>query len=100
METTLFRALTVLRFVVAAYVVVLNALRWREFDHPVAGWVVVGVVVVWSVVAAWAYDAPRRRGLPLLTADLLVSALTLLSTPYVRATRCSSGTRRRCRRSG
>ena len=84
-ETTLFRALTVLRFVVAAYVVVLNALRWREFDHPVAGWVVVGVVVVWSVVAAWAYDAPRRRGLPLLTADLLVSALTLLSTPYVQS---------------
>jgi signal transduction histidine kinase len=84
-ETTLFRALTVLRFVVAAYVVVLNALRWREFDHPVAGWVVVGVIVAWTFFAGWAYDAPRRRGLPLLTADLLVSALTLLSTPYVQS---------------
>jgi signal transduction histidine kinase len=84
-ETTLFRALTVLRFVVAAYAVVLNALRWREFEHPLAGWVVVGVIVVWTFVAAWAYDAPRRRGLPLLVADLLVAVATLLSTPYVQS---------------
>ena len=33
-ETTLFRALAVLRFVVAAYAVALNAARWREFEHP------------------------------------------------------------------
>jgi signal transduction histidine kinase len=84
-ETTLFRALAALRFVVAAYAVVLNALRWREFDHPVAGWLVVGVIVAWSGFAAWAYDAPRRRGLPLLLADFAVAALTLLSTPYVQS---------------
>ena len=85
METTLFRALAVLRFVVAAYVVVLNALRWREFDRPVLGWTVVAMIVVWSVVAAWAYDAPRRRGLPLLVVDLLVATLALLSTPLVES---------------
>ena len=84
-ETTLFRALAVLRFVVAAYVVVLNALRWREFDRPVLGWTVVAMIVVWSVVAAWAYDAPRRRGLPLLVVDLLVATLALLSTPLVES---------------
>jgi signal transduction histidine kinase len=84
-QTTLFRALAVLRFVVAAYAVALNAARWREFDHPVAGWLVVGVIVVWTVVATWAYDSPHRRGLPLLVADLAVAALTLLSTPYVQS---------------
>ena len=84
-ETTLFRALTVLRFVVAAYVVVLNALRWREFAHPVAGWFVVGVIVVWTLFATWAYDAPSRRGLPLLIADFAVAAAALLSTPYVQS---------------
>ncbi len=83
--TTLFRAVAVLRFVVAAYAVVLNALRWRGFDHPVAGWSVVGVIVLWTVFAAWAYDAPRRRGLPLLGADLLVAAATLMATPYVES---------------
>ena len=84
-ETTLLRALAVLRFVVAAYAVALNATRWREFEHPAAGWVVVGVIVVWTLVATWAYDAPARRGLPLLVVDFAVVAATLLSTPYVQS---------------
>jgi signal transduction histidine kinase len=84
-HTTLLRALAVLRLVVATYAVVLNAVRWREFEHPVAGWVVVAVIVVWTLVASWAYDAPRRRGLPLLVADVLVAAATLASTPYVQS---------------
>ena len=67
-DTTLLRALAVLRFVVAVYAVALNVARWREFAHPVAGWVVIGVIVVWTFVATWAYEAPRRRGLPLLVA--------------------------------
>jgi signal transduction histidine kinase len=84
-QTTLFRALAVLRFVVAAYAVALNVARWHEFDHPVAGWVVVAGIVVWTFVAAWAYDAPRRRGLPLLVVDLLVAVAAVLSTPYVQS---------------
>jgi signal transduction histidine kinase len=84
-ETTLFRALAVLRFVVAAYAVALNVARWRELEHPVAGWTVIGVIVVWTLLATWAYDAPRRRGLPLLVADFGVAAATLLSTPYVQS---------------
>lgn len=84
-DTTLMRALAVLRFVVAAYVVALNVARWREFAHPVAGWVVIGVIVVWTLVAAWAYEAPSRRGLPLLVADFAIAGATLLSTPYVQS---------------
>jgi signal transduction histidine kinase len=84
-ETTLFRALAVLRVVVAAYVVALGVSRWRELDHPVFGWVVRGVIVAWTGAAAWLYDAPGRRGLPLLVVDFLVAALALLSTPYVQS---------------
>jgi signal transduction histidine kinase len=84
-ETTIFRAVAVLRFVVAGYVVTLNAVRWREFDHPVAGWCVVGGIVAWTFVAAWAYDAPSRRGLPLLVLDVLVAAAALLSTRFVQS---------------
>jgi signal transduction histidine kinase len=84
-HTTLFRALAVLRLVVAVYAVVLNATRWREFEHPTAGWCVVGVIVGWTLLATWAYDAPRRRGLPLLVVDLVVTAATLVSTPYVQS---------------
>jgi signal transduction histidine kinase len=84
-HTTLFRALAVLRLVVATYAVVLNAVRWREFEHPVAGWLVVAGIVVWTGIATWAYDSPRRRGVPLLVADLAVAAAALLSTPYVQS---------------
>src|SRR4051812_16032210 len=84
-DTTLLRALAVLRFVVAGYAAALNVARWRELAHPVAGWVVVGVIVAWTFVATWAYEAPRRRGLPLLLADFSVAAATLLSTPYVQS---------------
>jgi signal transduction histidine kinase len=84
-ETTQFRALVVVRLVVTAYAVALNVSRWREFDRPALGWTVVGAMVVWTVVAVWAYDAPRRRGLPLLVADLAVTVVTLLVTPLVQS---------------
>jgi signal transduction histidine kinase len=84
METTQFRALVVVRLVVTVYAVGLNAVRWRDFDRPALGWAVVGAIVAWTLFAVWAYDAPRRRGLPLLVADLLVTAATLLLTPLVQ----------------
>ena len=83
-ETTQFRALAVVRLVVTVYAVGLNLTRWREFDRPVLGWTVVGAMVAWTLVAVWAYDAPRRRGLPLLVADLVVTAAALLVTPVVQ----------------
>lgn len=82
-EATLFRALALLRVVVVVYVVVLNAVRWRELAHPVAGWSVVGVLVAWSAFVVWAYDAPARRRTWLLGLDVAVAVAALLSTPWV-----------------
>ncbi|HET7387911.1 MAG TPA: DUF5931 domain-containing protein [Nocardioidaceae bacterium] len=82
-QTNLFRALAVLRIVVMVYAVALDAARWHEFARPVLGWVMIGVMAAWTGVATWAYDDPRRRGLPLLVADFAVAAGVLLSTPYV-----------------
>ena len=53
-ETTLFRALAVLRGVVLLYAVILNAVRWDEFARPWLAWVVVGGIVVWSGFVTWA----------------------------------------------
>lgn len=84
-ETTLFRALAVLRGVVLVYAVVLNAVRWDEFARPGLAWVVVGGIVLWSGFVTWAYDDPRRRRAPLLVADLVVAGAALLSTPLVQS---------------
>lgn len=84
-ETTLFRALAVLRGVVLVYAVALNLARWQDFDHPVgAGLVVVGIVA-WSAFVTWAYDDPRRRRTPLFVADLVVACAALLATPLVQS---------------
>ncbi|MGN6578142.1 MAG: MacS family sensor histidine kinase [Nocardioides sp.] len=84
-ETTLFRALAVLRLVVLVYAIVLNAVRWDDFSHPAGAAVVVAGMAVWSGFVTWAYDEPRRRRTGLFVADLVVSCLALLSTPLVQS---------------
>ncbi len=84
-ETTLFRALAVLRLVVLVYAVAINVLRFQEFARPSLAVVVIVVLVGWTAFASWAYEAPRRRRLPLYLADLGVAVLLILSTPLVQS---------------
>lgn len=84
-ETTLFRALAVLRGIVLVYAVTLNLVRWDDFDHPVGAGAVVAGMVVWSGFVTWAYDDPRRRRTPLFVADLVVACAALLATPLVQS---------------
>lgn len=84
-ETTLFRALAVLRTVVLVYAVALNLARWEDFEHPLGAGLVVAGIVLWSVFVAWAYDEPRRRRTSLFVADLVVACAALLSTPLVQS---------------
>lgn len=82
-DTSLFRALAVVRVIVLGYMVALNAARWDEFGRPVVAWTVIGVLVGWSGFVTWAYDDARRRRPPLLIADLAVTCLALLATSLV-----------------
>jgi signal transduction histidine kinase len=84
-ETTLFRALAVLRGIVLVYAVTLNLVRWDDFDHPVGAGVVVAGMVAWSAFVTWAYDDPRRRRRPLFVADRVVACAALLATPLVQS---------------
>ena len=80
---SLWKALAVLRFVFLAQALAVNLLRWQQFDHPLVGWLVLTAIAAWTLVATWAYDAPRRRRWPLLVADLAVAVGALLTTPYI-----------------
>jgi signal transduction histidine kinase len=83
-QDTMFRALGVLRFVVLVNAVALYAWRADGYDHPVLGSVVMGLLVVWTVVAVWGYAAPARRTPVLLVADLVVAVVAIGLTPYVK----------------
>lgn len=83
-EDRLFRALAILRVVVTLNMVVLNAYRAPNYDHPRAGLAVVVALVLWTAATMWLYDARRRRTTWLLLADLLVAVAAIAATPWVK----------------
>lgn len=83
-ETTMFRALAVLRIVVLVNAVAVNVWRWHEVTRPALAVVVLAGIAVWTAVAVWAYDEPRRRRAPLFLADLAVTVAAVLATPYAK----------------
>ncbi len=84
-ETTMYRALAVLRVVVLLNAIAVSLWRRDELDRPLVAAVVLGVLVAWTAVAIWAYDQPGRRRSPLLVTDLVVTVAAVLSTPLVKA---------------
>jgi signal transduction histidine kinase len=83
-EDRLFRALAILRIIVTVNLVVLQAYRHGNYDHPTAGWVVTGALVVWTAVALWLYDQHSRRTPWLLVADLAIALGAIALTPVIK----------------
>ncbi len=84
-EDRLFGALAVLRVVVAVNAVALNLYRAGNFERPTAGVLLVGMMVVWTGFASWAYMDSGRRGPALLGADLAVAVAMIAGTPLVKS---------------
>jgi signal transduction histidine kinase len=82
-ENRMFRAIAVLRVVVLVNAVGLIAYR-NNYDHPVAGWCCVAVMIGWTAYAIVTYAKPTRRTLRLTIADLGIAVGLLLATPYVK----------------
>ncbi len=80
----MFRALAVLRVVVLVNAVALNVVRAENFEHPVAGAVVVATMAVWTGIATWAYAEPARRTDLLLVVDLAFAVGAMAATPLVK----------------
>lgn len=80
----MFRALNLLRVLLVANTVALNVYRADNFQHLVAGMLLVAAVVAWTGVCLVAYRTPRLRTPWLLAADLGVTVAALLLTPVVK----------------
>ena len=77
-ETTMFRALAVLRVVVLLNSIGLAVYRWGDLDHPLPALLVLALLTAWTGFVVWAYDEPRRRTVTLLVLDLAVAAGAIL----------------------
>ncbi|TMR89536.1 MacS family sensor histidine kinase [Nonomuraea basaltis] len=81
-EVPFWRAVAVYRVASLAYAVVLMA-QHRGYEHPVAGWLVIAVMALWTAGTTYAYSVAVLRRWPLLAMDLLVTMACLLASPYV-----------------
>jgi signal transduction histidine kinase len=80
-EATLWRGLAVLRLATLAYAAVMVARNFRDYQHPLAGWLVLVVMAVWSAVTAYSYARARLR--VLLLADFGLTAGCVLISGWV-----------------
>lgn len=79
-QTELFRALAVLRALLAVYVVYLNLDRRDDFAHPGVAALATAVVVIWTGVATLGYESPWRHRAALHLVDLGIVVALMLST--------------------
>jgi signal transduction histidine kinase len=84
-ETTMFRALAVLRFVVLVFAITTTLVKWDGLERPGVAGFALAVMTGWTGFTTWAYDEPRRRRPPLLVADLVIAVAMVLLTVVVQS---------------
>jgi signal transduction histidine kinase len=83
-EVPYWRAIAAYRVASLCYVTALVIHGAGHYAHPVGGWVVLGVMAVWTAYSFFAFPPVRARDpWPLLAADLLVAVGCLLATVWV-----------------
>ncbi|GLZ10485.1 histidine kinase [Actinomadura sp. NBRC 104425] len=85
LEVALWRAVAVYRVLALAYAAALIAKNSGGYARPLGGWAVLAVMAAWTAWATFAFADPRRRGRPLLAADLAVAMGCLLATAWVES---------------
>ncbi|RYE78550.1 MAG: histidine kinase [Myxococcales bacterium] len=80
----MFRALAVLRVIVLVNAVGLYAFRFDAYERPAAGWVVMGLLTLWTGWVIWASHRERTRHTWVYVVDLLVAVAAMGATEFVK----------------
>ncbi|WP_312874924.1 MacS family sensor histidine kinase [Actinomadura litoris] len=83
LEVALWRAVAVYRVAALGYAAVVIVMNYDGYAHPWGGWAVLAVMTAWTAYTVPAYGGRRRRGWPLLIADLAVAACCVVATAWV-----------------
>jgi signal transduction histidine kinase len=87
----LWRALAVYRFASLAYAIALVPYDQNDYSRFGWAWAALAAMAIWSALTTIGYARPRLREPPLLTADLAVTAILLLSTLALQYPRDAHG---------
>lgn len=82
-ETVAWRALAGFRALGLVYALAVYLRRYDEYAHPVAGWVVLGLMAAWTVVVAGLYRLPGGRRWPVLAVDLAIAVSAVAGTRFL-----------------
>ena len=82
-ETAVWRALAVFRALGLAYAVAVYVRRVDEYAHPLAGWMVLGLMAAWTVATYLIYARTAGRTWPVLGVDLAVAVAAVVSTRWL-----------------
>src|SRR5689334_3175441 len=84
LQAPLWRSIAVFRFASLVYAAVLIGIRPEYYRYWAWAWVALAAMIAWTIVTTLMYRKPARRTWPLLSADLFVTALALLSTAILQ----------------
>jgi signal transduction histidine kinase len=82
----MWRAVAIFRILTLGYAAVLIIRNYHSYAHPAAGFAALAVMAAWTVVTVAAYAGPRGRTPWLISADVAVAALLILSTRLIDTT--------------
>ncbi|WP_035805567.1 MacS family sensor histidine kinase [Kitasatospora mediocidica] len=72
-ELPLWRAISWFRVLALGYALIRFALAYQHFRHPVAGWIYLGALVLWTLASLRAFTGPTRCTWPVLAWDLTMT---------------------------
>jgi signal transduction histidine kinase len=83
MSSQLWRAVAVYRIVTVVYAAAWIIRDDGRYAHPAGGWLALGAMIAWTIVTVVAYARPAARNRWLITADVGVATLMIISTIWI-----------------
>ena len=83
LDSSLWRALSVFRWLALLYVGTVNLVDLDNVDHPLTSLLLTGVMFAWTVITTVAYSRHAWRKWLLLVADMAIAAGMILATRLV-----------------
>lgn len=83
LDPSLWRAVSVFRWLTIVYVATVNLVDLDNVEHPMTSLLLTVAMVAWTVIATVAYSRAELRKWPLLAVDLGVAAAMILATRLV-----------------
>lgn len=92
LDPSLWRAVSVFRWLTVVYVATVNLLDLDNVDHPLTSLLLTSAMVAWTIISTLAYSHAELRKWPLLALDLTIAAAMILATRLVEpAARIAQG---------